>query len=67
MDAAGLRIFKGSPVNAQLVWFDNVSGAFLVNISLLLIGQLGLGHLFRHRPLLPIGWNALVISKDRLK
>ncbi len=28
----------------------------LVQVFLLLIGQQGLGHFFRYRPLLPIGW-----------
>jgi hypothetical protein len=34
---------------------NNVVGVFLVQVSLLLIGQQGLGHFYRYRPLLPIG------------
>jgi hypothetical protein len=34
----------------------NVVGVYLVQVSLLLIGQQGLGHFFRYQPLLPIGW-----------
>jgi hypothetical protein len=43
-------------VNATLHWPNNVNGVYLVQVSLLLIGQQGLGHFFRDRPLLPIGW-----------
>jgi hypothetical protein len=42
-------------VNASLHWLINVSGVYLVQVSLLLIGQRGLGHYFRYRPLLLIG------------
>ncbi len=38
-------------VNAQLGWLDNVSGVPREHFSLLLIGQQGLGHFLRHRPL----------------
>jgi hypothetical protein len=44
------------PVNAQLGWLDNVNGVQQPQFSLLLIGHHGLGHFFRHQPLLPIGW-----------
>ncbi len=41
-------------VNATLRWLDTVSGVYLVQVSLLLICQQGLGHLFRYRPCLPL-------------
>jgi hypothetical protein len=41
-------------VNAKLGWLDNVSVVYLI-FSLLLIGQQGLVHFFRHRPFRPIG------------
>jgi hypothetical protein len=34
-------------VNASLRWLNNVTGVYLVQVSLLLIGQQGLGHFFR--------------------
>ena len=37
-------------VNASLCWLNNVSGVYLIQVSLLLIGQQGLGHVFRYRP-----------------
>jgi hypothetical protein len=43
-------------VNAILRWINNVVGVYLVQVSLLLIGQQGMAHLFRYRPLLPFGW-----------
>ncbi len=43
-------------INASLRLINNVVGVYLVQVSLLLIGQPGLGHFFRNRPLLPIGW-----------
>jgi hypothetical protein len=43
-------------VNASLHWRNNVSGLYLVQVSLFFIGQQGLGHFFRYQPLLPIGW-----------
>jgi hypothetical protein len=33
-------------VNAILRWLNNVTGVYLVQISLLVIGQQGLGHFF---------------------
>jgi hypothetical protein len=52
-------------VNASLRWLNNVSGVYLVQVSLLLIGQQGLGHFFRYRPLLPIGWRIVQILHQR--
>ncbi len=48
-------------VNARFRWLNNVSGVYLVQVSLLLIGQQGLGHFFRYWPLLPIGWRTVQI------
>jgi hypothetical protein len=48
-----------------LRWLNNVTGVFLVEVSLLLIGQQGLGHFFRHRSLLPIGWRIVQILRQR--
>ena len=50
-------------VNASLRWLNNVSGVYLVQVSMLLIGQRGLGHFFRYRPLLPIGWRIVQIKR----
>jgi hypothetical protein len=50
-------------VNASLRWLDNVSGVCLVHVSLLLIGQQGLGHFFRYRLLLLIGWRIMQIMR----
>jgi hypothetical protein len=36
---------------------------YLVHVSLLLIGQQGLGHFFRYRLLLPIGWRIVQILR----
>ncbi len=49
------------PVNATLQWLNNVRGIYLVQLSLLFIGQDGLGQFFRYRPLLPIGWRIVEI------
>ncbi len=54
-------------VNARLCWFDNVKGVYLVQVFLILIGQLGLGHFHRCRPLLPIGWRIVQILRQRQK
>jgi hypothetical protein len=43
-------------VNASYRWLNNVVDVYLVQVSLLLICQKGLGDFFRYRPLLPIGW-----------
>jgi hypothetical protein len=40
--------------------YNYVSGMYLVQVSLILIDQQGLGHFFRyHRPLLPTSWRIL--------
>jgi hypothetical protein len=52
-------------VNASLRWLSNVSAVYLVQVSLLLIGQQSLGHFFRYRPLLPIGWRIVQILRQR--
>ncbi len=46
-------------VNASLRWLNNVSGVYLEQVSLLLIGQQGLELFFRCGPLLPIGWRTI--------
>jgi hypothetical protein len=51
-------------VNASLRWLNNVSGMYLVQISLLLIGQQGLGNFLEYRGLLPIGWRAVQIVRQ---
>jgi hypothetical protein len=38
----------------ELLWLNNVSGVYLVQVSLLLIVQQGLGHFFRYQPMLPL-------------
>ncbi len=41
---------------------------YLVQVSLFLIGQRGLGHFFRYQPLFPIGWRIVqILSKHRRK
>jgi hypothetical protein len=41
---------------------------YLVQIFMLLIGQHGLGQVFRYRPLLPIGWMSVqIVSQHRMK
>jgi hypothetical protein len=52
-------------VNASLRWLNNVSGVYFVQVSLLLIGQQGLRHFFRYRPLLLIGWRIVQILRRR--
>jgi hypothetical protein len=37
------------PVNVSLRWLNNVTGVYLVQVSLLLIGQQGWGHFFEYR------------------
>jgi hypothetical protein len=51
-------------VNASLRWLNNVSGVYFVQVSLLLIGQQGLGHFFRYHPLLSIGWRIVQILRQ---
>jgi hypothetical protein len=50
-------------VNASLRWLSNVTGVYLVQVSLLKIGQQGLGNFLRCRPLLPIGWRIVQILR----
>jgi hypothetical protein len=52
-------------VNRSLRWLNNVSGVYLVQVSLLLIGQQGLGHFFRYRSLLFIGWRIVQLLRQR--
>ncbi len=47
------------------IGLNNVSNVYLVQVSLLPIGQQGLGHFFRCRSLLPIGWRTLQIVRQR--
>jgi hypothetical protein len=48
--------------NASLRWL-NVSGVYLIQVSLLLIGQKGLEDFFMYRPLLPISWRNVQILR----
>ncbi len=43
----------------------DVTGVYLVQISLFKIGQQGLGLVFTYRPLLPIGWRIVQILRQR--
>jgi hypothetical protein len=52
-------------VNASSRWLNNVRGVYLVQVSLLLIGQQGLGDFFRYRPLLSIGYRIVQILRQR--
>jgi hypothetical protein len=52
-------------VNASLYRLNNVSGVYLVQVSLLRIGQQGLVDFFWHRPVLPIGWRIVQILRQR--
>jgi hypothetical protein len=56
-----------SRVNASLCWLKNVSGVYLIPVSLILIGQQGLVDFFRYQPLLPIGWMTAQILRQRRK
>ncbi len=44
---------------------NNVSGVYLAHVTLLLMGQQGMGYFFRYRPLLPIGWSIVQILRQR--
>jgi hypothetical protein len=44
---------------------NNVIGVYLTQVSLLLIGQLGLVDSFRYRPLIPIDWSIVQILHQR--
>jgi hypothetical protein len=46
------------------VLVNDVTSVYLVQISLILIGQQGLGHVFTYRPLLPIGWRIVQILRQ---
>jgi hypothetical protein len=48
-----------------LRWLKNVTGVYLIQVSLLSIGQQGFGHLFGYRPLLPIGLRIVQILRQR--
>jgi hypothetical protein len=52
-------------VNASLRWLNNNVGVYLVQVSLLRIGQQCFGHFFRYRPLLPTGWRIVQILRQR--
>ncbi len=52
-------------VNASLRWLSYVSGVYLLQVSLLLIGQQGLVDFLRYRPLLPIGLRIAQILHQR--
>jgi hypothetical protein len=51
-------------VNASFRWLNNVSGVNLVKLSVILIGQQGLGHFLMYRPLIPIGWRTVQIVRQ---
>jgi hypothetical protein len=42
-----------------------LGGVYLVRFSFFFICQQGLGHFFRYRPLLPIGWRIVQILRQR--
>ncbi len=48
----------------SLCWLNYVKGVYLVHVSLLFIGQQGLGHFFRYQPLLLIGWRNVQILRQ---
>jgi hypothetical protein len=48
-------------VNASLCLLYNGVGVYLVQVSLLLVGQQGLGQFFWYRPFLPICWRIVQI------
>jgi hypothetical protein len=50
-----------------LCTFNKVVGVYLVQVSLLLIGQQGLEDFFRYRPMLPIGWRIVQIVRKSLR
>ncbi len=61
----GLICVKNSISNISCLGpFNNVSGLYLIQYSLLLIGQQGLVHFFRYQPLLPIGWRIVQILRQ---
>ncbi len=71
-------IFLGAPMLfiTQKVYFSRLirvyvgliimlAAVYLVEVSLLLIGQRGLGHFFRYWPLLLIGWRIVKVLRQR--
>jgi hypothetical protein len=52
-------------VNASLRRLNNVTGVYLVRVSLLLIDQQSFRHFVRYRPLLSIGWRIVQIVRQR--
>jgi hypothetical protein len=54
-------------INASLHWLNNVRGMYLVQVSLLLIGQEGLGNFIRYRLLLQIGWRNVQYATNIMK
>jgi hypothetical protein len=46
-------------------FINNVFGIYLVQVSLLLFGQQGLGHFFRYWSLIPISWRIVQILHQR--
>jgi hypothetical protein len=52
-------------VNASLGWLNNVSGVYLIQVSLLLIGQLGLGPANRYKLLQSIQLDMTDTKKKR--
>ncbi len=51
-------------ITASLRWLNDVGGLDFVHVSLLLIGQHGLGHFLRYRPFLPIGWRIVQVLRQ---
>ncbi len=51
-------------VNGSLSWLNNVTGVYLFQVFSLLIGQQGLGHFFRSRPFVSIGWRIVQILRQ---
>jgi hypothetical protein len=54
-------------VEVSLHWLNNVSGVYLFQFPLPLIGQHCWGHFFRYRPVLLIGWRIGQIVRQRWK
>jgi hypothetical protein len=51
--------------NASLRWLNNVVGVYLIQVSLILIGQQGLVDLFTYRPSPSIGWRIVQMLRQR--
>ncbi len=54
-------------VNVGLIMLSACTGRYLVHVFLFLIGRQVLGHFFRYKPLLPIGWRIVQISRHHRK